>query len=158
MSSEAYMAIYRRLFEEGFSQGNLAIIDELIAPEPISQARTGSGRERLKQLITLLRSAFPDLCFTVEDQFVKRDKVVVRWIARGTHQGRFLGVAPTGKPVRVAGMTIGRIAGGKIVEEWCNWDALGLILQLGLIPNLDLKAPLSASTGYDPVSAAAPPV
>jgi hypothetical protein len=55
-------------------------------------------------------------------------------------------------------MTIGRIAGGKIVEEWCNWDALGLILQLGLIPNLDLKAPPSAAIGYDPVSAAAPPV
>ena len=158
MSSEAYMAIYRRLFEEGFGQGNLAIIDELIAPEHISQVRNVVGRERLKQLITLFRSAFPDLRFTVEDLFVKRDKVVVRWIARGTHQGRFLGVAPTGKQVRVAGMTIGRIAGGKIVEEWCNWDALGLILQLGLIPNLDLKAPPSAAIGYDPVSAAAPPV
>jgi steroid delta-isomerase-like uncharacterized protein len=134
MSSEEYMAMYRRLFEEGFSQGNLAIIDELIAPEHISQARNVAGRERLKQLITMFRSAFPDLRFTVEDLFVKRDKVVVRWIARGTHQGRFLDVAPTGKQLKVAGITIGRIEGGKIVEEWCNWDALGLILQLGLIP------------------------
>jgi len=76
--------------------------------------------------------AFPDLRVTLEDVIPAGDKVVVRWTDRGTHQGEFLGVAPTGRRVTTTGITIFRFAGGKVVEQWTNWDTLSLMSQLGV--------------------------
>ena len=93
------------------------------------------GIEGLKQFVSMIRSAVPDLRIAVEDEMAEGDKVVSRWRAQGTHQGELMGAAPTGNQVRITGITIHRIEEGKIVEEWENWDALGLMQQIGAVPS-----------------------
>ncbi len=82
----------------------------------------------------MYRSAFPDTQITIEDQLAEGDMVATRWTARGTHQGELMGVPPSGNRVEVAGITISRIEGGKIEEDWDNYDALGMMQQIGAIP------------------------
>jgi steroid delta-isomerase-like uncharacterized protein len=132
--------VARRFFEDAWNSRDLTLIDELIAPtytahDP-SAPDFGRGPERIKKMISLFRTAFPDLHVTVEDVVVQGDKEVVRWIGRGTHKGELMGIAPTGKPVTITGIDIARIAGGKIEEIWNNWDALGLLQQIGGVPPL----------------------
>jgi predicted ester cyclase len=74
------------------------------------------------------------LQIVLEDQISSEDKVVDRWTGHGTHRGEFMGIAPTGKNITAAGISIHRIAGGKIAETWNNYDALGIFQQLGIIP------------------------
>jgi steroid delta-isomerase-like uncharacterized protein len=80
-------------------------------------------------------AAFPDTRMVIEDQVVKGDEVVTRWTATGTHKGELMGMPPSGKHVRVAGITIDRLEGGKIVEYWSSFDQLGMLRQLGAIPS-----------------------
>jgi len=136
MSTEDNKAIVRRLIEEGLNQRNLAIFDELYAPDFVYQlgSTTIQGREPYKQFISMSFAAFPDLHFTIEDQVAESDEVVTRWTLRGTHQGPFQDIPPTGKHVMVTGIGINRFANGKIVENWTNMDALGLRQQLGVVP------------------------
>ena len=82
----------------------------------------------------------PDLRITLEDDIAEEDKVVSRWTAQVTHQGELMGIAPTGNQVTIMGITIHRIEDGKIVEEWENWDALGLMQQIGAIPSPEEQA------------------
>ena len=82
----------------------------------------------------MIRSAIPDLRITIEDDMAEGDKVVTRWIGQGTHQGELMGVAPTGNQLTFTGITIHRIEDTKIVEEWSNWDALGVMRQIGVDP------------------------
>jgi steroid delta-isomerase-like uncharacterized protein len=136
--SEQNKAVSRRLVEEFFVAGNFDVADELVdasyighdvaAPEPIR------GHEGLKEQAKGYRGAFPDLTLTIEDQIAEGDKVTTRWTARGTHRGDLFGISPTGKQATISGITIDRFSGGKIVESWDNWDALGLMQQLGAIP------------------------
>jgi steroid delta-isomerase-like uncharacterized protein len=110
--------------------------DELLASDfagHSSMAET-RGPDEAKQFFASLRAAFPDIHFTIEDQIAERDKVVTRWSARATHTGDFRGIPPTGKQGHVTGITINRVANGKIVEGWTNLDELGLMQQLGVIP------------------------
>ena len=93
------------------------------------------GIEGLTQFVSMMRSALPDLRITLEDDMAEGDKVVTRWIGQGTHQGELMGIAPTGNQVTITGITIHRIEDGKIVEEWENWDALGLMQQIGAVPS-----------------------
>ena len=93
------------------------------------------GIEGLKQFVSMIRAGFPDLRVTLEDAIAEGEKVVSRWTAQGTHQGELMGIAPTGNRVTITGITIHRIEDGKIVEEWENWDALGMMQQLGAIPS-----------------------
>ncbi len=93
-----------------------------------------------KKRANLYRSAFPDLHFTVEEVIADGDKVVARYSARGTHKGELNGIAPTGKSTNVSGVTIARIANGKVAESWVNWDALGLMRQLGVVPEHAAKS------------------
>ena len=83
----------------------------------------------------MIRSAFPDLRVTLEDDIAEGNKVVSRWRAQGTHQGELMGIAPTGNQMAITGITIDRIEEGKIVEEWENWDALGMMQQIGAVPS-----------------------
>lgn len=130
-------AIDRRILEEVYSQGDLDVADELIAADFIGHASTpgiaGQGREEYKQFVVGLRAAFPDLTITVEDQLAEGDKVLTRWLARGTHTGEFQGIPPTGRRGELAGMTVERFANGKVVECWSNTDDLGLLQQLGVM-------------------------
>ena len=93
------------------------------------------GIEGLTQFVSMIRSAIPDLRITIEDDMAEGDKVVTRWIGQGTHQGELLGIAPTGNQLTFTGITIHRIEDTKIVEEWSNWDALGVMRQIGVDPS-----------------------
>jgi steroid delta-isomerase-like uncharacterized protein len=139
MSTEANKAIVIQLYEEIWNQGDLDLVDKLIAPNAINhdpQHPPGvpSGPQGLKAAVTMLRSAFPDDHHTIEDLVAEGDKVVVRTTLTGTHQGSFLGLAPTGKHIANTSIHIFRIASGQIVEVWANRDDLGVLQQLGAIP------------------------
>lgn len=130
--------ISRRFIEEGFSTGNLAIANEIIAPNFVNHdpgtPPLPSGPEGYKQLVTIYRTAYPDLKLTVEDLFAEGDKVAARWTARGTNTGELMGMPPTGKPMMVTGISILSLTNGKVREQYTNWDALGMLQQLGVIP------------------------
>ncbi len=136
MSTEANKALVRRFYEDVFNQRNLALVDELCTTRHVfhNPPTTLHGREEFKQLLSLYIAAFPDARFTIEDQIAEGDRVTSRYTFRGTHQGDLMGIAPTGKQVTVTGMIINRIAGGKSEEGWLNFDALGMLQQLGVIP------------------------
>ena len=136
MSTEENKAVLRRN-EEAFNKGDLAIADETIAPDYIYHGSSGQefkGLEGFKQIITMFRTAFPDLHVTVEDMVAEGDKVAHRLILRGTQKGDLMGIAPTGKQVTVSAITISRFADGKEVEAWSNLDQLGMMQQLGVVP------------------------
>jgi steroid delta-isomerase-like uncharacterized protein len=137
--SEENKALVRRVFEEVINQGNLDLVDEVYAPDYAYHEpgipELPPGPEGFKQLASMYRSAFPDVHITVEDIIAEGDKVVARFTARGTHQGELMGIPPSGNRIEVSGININRISGGKIAEEWENFDALGLMQQLGAIPS-----------------------
>ncbi len=138
--SEENKNTVRRLFEEVWNKGNLPVADELFAPtyahhDP-STPDVGRGPESEKKRATLYRTAFPDLRLTIEDIIAESETVMARWSCRGTHKGDLSGIAPTGKQFTISGVNIARFASGKMVEGWINWDALGLMQQLGVVPDL----------------------
>ena len=135
MSTEENKANSRRLIE-GINQGDLAVIDELCAPNHVGHNPpiTTHGPEEYKQSFSMLLTAFPDPHFTIEDQLAEGDKVVTRYRWSGTHKGEFMGIPPTGKQVTVTGISISHWVDGKSDEVWTNLDSLGLFQQLGLIP------------------------
>jgi steroid delta-isomerase-like uncharacterized protein len=131
-------AISRRADEELFNRGNLDVADELFAPDFVYHNPAGEelrGPENVKRYAVMLRAAFPDLHQTIEDQIAEGDKVSYRWTARGTHEGEPMGIAPTGKQVTFTGIAVARLADGKIEEMWENYDALGMLQQLGVVPS-----------------------
>jgi steroid delta-isomerase-like uncharacterized protein len=136
-TTEENKALIQRFVEEAFNRGNLDIADEVYASSFASHdpttAEGPSSPEDVKQFVNLYRRAFPDIHTTVEDLIAEGNKVTYRWTARGTHQGEIMGVAPTGNQVTITGITIEQIAEGKIVEEWNNWDVLGVLQQLGAV-------------------------
>ena len=137
MTTEENKATMRRLLNEGFIGGNTAIVDELVASDMVDHSPVpgqASGLEGLKQMITMFRTAFPDLNVTVEDEVAEGDKVVIRVRTRGTHRGEFMGIAPTEKQIDIGEMHIVRFSGGKMVEHWGQEDSLGMMQQLGVIP------------------------
>jgi len=132
----ANKALLRRWIE-GVNKGNLALFDEVYGDCVYYSPATGElKREALKQFMASLLAAFPDGRWTIEGQVAEGDKVATRWSFTGTHQGELMGVAPTGKRVTASGMVIDRIVEGKIVEEWEEWDALGMMQQMGATPPL----------------------
>ncbi len=134
--SEQNKALVRRVIEEVYNQGNLAAADELAASDLVIHLPSQAihGREGAKQYVATLRSGFPDIHFTIEEQLAEGDRVMTRWTAHGTHLGEFQGIPPTGKRVRVTGTEVDRIANGKTVECWSNVDELGMMQQLGVVP------------------------
>jgi steroid delta-isomerase-like uncharacterized protein len=139
MSAEENKALVRREMEELFNHtGNLDAVDEIIAPDYVSYEPTSGetrGIEGARQFAATYREAFPDLENTIEDMVAEGDKVVVRFRARGTHRGETEAFGPaTGKRMEITGITIKRVSDGKIVEAWTNFDALGMMHQLGRIP------------------------
>jgi steroid delta-isomerase-like uncharacterized protein len=138
MSTEENKGLVRRQFEAIWNGGNLAVIDELYAPNYTNRDPANPdqapGPAGFTQRVSLYRTALPDLHLTIEDQVAEGDKVVTRWTASGTHKGDLMGIPPTGKSASVTGMLISRIEGGKFVEEWVNWDTLGLLRQVGAVP------------------------
>jgi predicted ester cyclase len=136
--SDTNKEVVRRAFEESWR--DVDVLDELISsdyvgydpslPEPLR------GPQGAKENVNQYRSAFEGAQITVKDQIAEGDLVSTRWEGRGTHTGELMGIAPTGKEVVVSGLTLSRLEGGKIVEEFTNWDTLGMLQQIGAVPAL----------------------
>jgi steroid delta-isomerase-like uncharacterized protein len=126
----------QQFIEEAFNGGNLKVLPDLISPEHVSHLPTGDhyGPEGVRIDIAGFRSAFPDLHLALEDMYEVDERVFYRFIARGTHEGAFLGLAATGRRVRVEGIGIDRFDCGQMVERWVQYDSWGLLQQLGVLP------------------------
>jgi steroid delta-isomerase-like uncharacterized protein len=136
--SEENKALVRREEEELFSGGNLDAADEIYAADYVghdpSNPEDVRGLEAAKQAAADYRQAFPDLRVTVEDLIAEGDRVAARLRFRGTRLGELNGIAPTGRRVDCTGIVISRIEEGKIAEDWANFDDLGMMQQLRVIP------------------------
>jgi steroid delta-isomerase-like uncharacterized protein len=134
------VTLVRRLVDEVWNKGNLAALTELVPDQYVGhQPIVGDirGVEGLRQQIQLFRTAFPDLRVTIEDIGTSGDRVFMRWTGRGTHRGAFMGVPPTNNSGEVRGISIDRIAGGKIVEHHESYDTLTLLQVVGAVPPID---------------------
>jgi len=137
LQAEENKAIVRRYLMDVWSEGNLSLVNEIFSRDFVgytSGKESERGIEGVKQLVSRFRTAFPDIHYTLEDEIVERDKVVTRWTARATHKGDWAGITPTNKQVIYTGMNIFRIAGGKIVEEYFEFDSCNFLQQLGAVP------------------------
>jgi ketosteroid isomerase-like protein len=136
MSAEANIALVRTLFA-GLDRGDVGVVDQLYAPAGLIHFPGSPGpldREGIKVVWGMFLAAFPGIQHTIEDVFTEGDRVALRMTVRGTHLGDFQGMPPTGKEVTLTSSNIFRLAGGKIVESWAEFDALGMLQQLGAVP------------------------
>ncbi len=137
MSDAENKTIARRFNEDVWGRGDQAALEELLDPDFVDHDALpgqGPGREGHKQILAAFRGAFPDLNVTTEDIVAEGEKVVSRWTARGTHQGELLGIAPTGNGVTIKGIDVLRVAEGRIVERWAQFNDLEMMQQLGVVP------------------------
>jgi len=143
MSTESNAALVRR-YQHIYNSNNLDALSEVLAPDfkpNTLMAGVPSTLDGYKQLHLGTVAAYPDFHVAVEDLFAEGDKVVMRFTITGTHEGDFLGVPPTGRRINVPGISIFRIADGKIAEHWGEEDALGWMQQIGAIPALPPVGP-----------------
>ena len=129
--------IIRRFVEEVQNQGNLVVVDELVAPSFVNHTPPSGvppDREGIKYLTQMFRAAFPNGAMTIEDMLAEGDRVVTRKTFRGTHTGDLMGIPSTGKQVTIELIDIVRLAHGKVIESWSAADNLGMLQQLGVIP------------------------
>lgn len=136
--SEANKHVVRRLFDELWNQGNLSVADEVFTPNYTQHDSAtpdlGRGPESERKRANLYRSAFPDLRLTIENIISEGDTVMARWSCQATHKGELSGIPATGIRIAITGISIARFSSGKIAEGWVQWDALGMMHQLGVIP------------------------
>jgi steroid delta-isomerase-like uncharacterized protein len=137
VQAEDNKTVIRRFLKEVFEGGDLELIDELFAPDyvlhdPVVPEEV-RGPEGMKQYVSMYRSAYPDTHFTVEDQISEGDRVVTRWTGQGTQHGELMGISATGNQVTITGIEFDRVSGGKLQETWVNYDALGMMQQLGVV-------------------------
>jgi len=130
-------ALVRRFVDEVQSGGNIDLIDEVCSPGFVNHSAPPgipADREGLKILTAMFRGAFPDSHFTIENMVAEGDKVATRKTFHGTHGGDFMGMPPTGRVVSMGLIDIVRVSDGRVVEHWAMGDSLGLMQQLGVIP------------------------
>jgi steroid delta-isomerase-like uncharacterized protein len=129
--------LVKRFFDEAFNRGDTSVIKELIAREHVSHLPNGDhyGPEGVRIDVDCFRSAFSDLHLDIDELIEAKERVVYRFTARGTHDGPFMGVPASGRRVEVNGIGIDRIADGKTVERWVQYDSAGLFQQLGVLPS-----------------------
>jgi len=137
-------AVVQRWWEELWNRGNLAVADQIIAPSFTNHdpqtPQVPPGIDGCKALVSGYRTVFPDLRFEIEQQSAAGDTVVAHWRCRGTHQAELMGVAPTGKPMNIEGISIFRLENGKIGRQTVIWDALGLMQQIGAVTTIGRAA------------------
>ena len=126
VTSEANKALMRRLFEEGFHSGKLAVVDEIFYPNFVDRSTPEQppGTKGVKDYISMVRTGFPDISITIEDLVAEEERVVVRTTWRGTHLGEYEGIAPTGKQVTRSMIQIFHVKDGKLLEEWSEGESL----------------------------------
>jgi predicted ester cyclase len=138
VSLEANKAVVRRFVDEVVSEGRLEVLEEVVHPDYVDHAPDPGqvpGFEGFRQSLVALRRAFPDFHSFHEQMVAEGDMVAYREISRATHRGEFHGIAATGRRVEVEEMHIVRIADGKIAEHWALYDTLGMLRQLGALPD-----------------------
>ena len=136
MGEQENKELVQRFNEEVFNQHNKAAMDELIADEAVEHdPLPGLSNDKAGAVATIeqILAAFPDMKAEVHQLVASGDQVAVRATFRGTHEGEFMGVPPTGKSVEVGSIDIVRVKDGKFVEHWGIFDAAGMMMQLGVI-------------------------
>lgn len=135
-TDEANKDVVHRLHSEIWSEGNLDLVDEIVAEDYVEHnpnvPHEARGPADYKESVGMFRSAFPDLTLTEEDTIAEDDKVVTRFTFRGAHEGEFMGLESTGTTVESEGIVINRIEDGQLVESWPLADMMGLMDQLGV--------------------------
>jgi steroid delta-isomerase-like uncharacterized protein len=143
MPDDDLKLLARRFFEEVWNQGSPTAVEELTAADAVAYVVGHEGPvrgvESIRRTVAMYRTAFPDVRYTVEDQLAEGDKTLSRWTARATHRGELEGIPPTGKAFTITGMTVDQWRDGKIVQSWINWDMLGLLQQIGVVPKRDAR-------------------
>lgn len=140
MSAEANRQLFQRYFDKCANDGNLDLADEIFAPDYLHHdpanpdPRPVVGPQGVRDHLTSLMGAFPDLKFEVEETIADDDQIIVRWTARGTNTGDYFGMPATGKPIEITGMNTWRVKDGQAIEGWVNRDDMGLLQQLGVVP------------------------
>lgn len=137
MPEQENIAVLGRFIEDVINQGKLDAADEIVEEnfvelDPLPGQR--QGREGLKEVIGMMRAAFPDIHWVVDETIAAGEKVVTRFTWAGTHNGTFLGIPPTGRKVTVKGVVIDRLSGGKMADSRILMDTLGMMQQLGVVP------------------------
>jgi steroid delta-isomerase-like uncharacterized protein len=140
MSLEANKALVRRWYDEVWNHQHLNLLDELYAPTWVGHFPQGlelRGPADHKRFGAVFTVAFPDARYAVEAVLAEEDLVASRYAVRATHRGELRGIPPTGKAVFSTGINIHRVAAGQIVEQWSQYDMLGLLQQVGAVPAPD---------------------
>lgn len=141
-SNATHELLCRFMVEKVFNQGELDLLPLLMAPDAVSHeleifgTTAARGPEPIRQFLRAFRFAFPDLRVMVVDQLGDGDRVVTRWKMEGTQSNRLMGIEASHRFMTTEGIRIDRIANGKIVETWNQWDAIGMLRQLGALPAL----------------------
>ena len=137
MGAEQNKAIVSRWVAGGWNNGDLSLVDEFYTADYTSHspgAPDVQGQDAFKAFVTMYRTAFPDIHFTLEDLVADGDKVAWRATTRGTHRGELMGIPPTGKPIVASSSIVSRFENGKWAEDWVLIDTIGMLQQLGVIP------------------------
>jgi steroid delta-isomerase-like uncharacterized protein len=139
MSAEQNKSIVRRWIEEGWNKHNVALVDELYAPDVVQYDPNSpvpvQNAEALKAFINVYLSAFGDLHFTIDDLIAEGDRVAWRFTSRATHTGALMDLAPTGRKVTVVGMVQFNLENSRIKTVWVNMDFYGMLVGIGAIPS-----------------------
>jgi len=133
--SEKHEAIARRVIEEVWNKGKLDAIAELFTPDYVNHdpVNRTKGLEAYKDFVKKYRDAFPDCRLEIDEVFSAGERVAVRWRYSGTHKGQLEGMPPTGRHVTGTGISIDHFSGERIREAFTDWDALGLMQQIGVV-------------------------
>lgn len=134
-TAEENKRLVRRIPEEVANQGNLDAIDEIFTENAVDHTPFGElrGHQEIKEQFELFLGAFPDFTVTIDDVIAEDDTVAVRVTQRGTHDGEFMGIDPTGQEIEIQTMAFIRVEEGKVAERWIQPDRLGLMQQLGVV-------------------------
>jgi len=145
--------IARRVLEEGFNEGRLGTIEDLVSGDHVDHTPLpgqSQGVDGTKQFIATFRGAFPDLRLEVVDMVAEGDRVVTRLVGHGTHRGSFLGVSATGRTIELTGMVEQRMDHGQVAESWTNLDTMHLLEQIGAIHPATGETPEETAGFGDP--------
>ena len=135
MSAEENKAIARTYIDQVWNEGKLDRFDEFVSPDVVPHSSPEvTNAETMKQGLAMIRNAFPDIRYTIDDELAVDGKVVHRWTMSGTHLGDLQGIPATGKDAVWTGISILRLSGGKIIEYWAQSDNMGMMQQLGAVP------------------------
>ena len=135
--SEQNKVLAHRLLDALWNQADFAVVDDIITPDYDGHSSAViNGPDGAKSVILEAHRAFPDFQMIFEDQIAEGDRVVTRWICRGTHEGEFQGMPPTGNQIALNGITTFRIVDGQICDGWSSEDLLGLMRQIGAVPDM----------------------